>query len=356
MQEVSKYRVMEQIIVWLSSLSLPVEGCDFEQEFFAHFAPLVHTPLCALFVPSFGESPLVFAQKEVYRNFFEGHLVILFSLLKEVWKRKKRVVTVKLESPLPWVTLFSIVGQKGPLGALTAFTRQPLPKEHKRYLAILSTLVGNILEHYLLVAKENAQNLRKGALARAWELHQGIAQEIAGVSLLATALRQHLVSSSKDRKSLKFLDAIDTSLKQGVLDVQAMLHEFCKSARKYSSFQEAFQEHLENRSSAALRIATWEPLLPLRIRRIFLEVAKKGEEATLKWSKEKRIKVKIGVYRGEAYLLFRGDGKGAQGFPFGPWHAGMLQEEVLKAGGRLRAYQGKKGGITIVVMVPAYVW
>lgn len=346
---------MGKMVVW-SSTFFPAGRSNFAREFLKRIASLNYAPLYILFVPPLHENPLILAREKVCRKFLENRLNALPILLREVWKGKA-TLTKELERPLPWVTLLPIPGQRRMLGVLTLCTQRPLGRERKRCLATMLSIEGTMLEQYLSAQEEDLHSHREEVLIRAQELHRGIAQEIAGMSLFAAVLRQHLASCSpKDRESLKFLDAIDAGLKQSTLHVHAMLQKLHEDALKYSSFRENLKELLESQGPVMFRITTQDFVLPLRVRKLFLEIAGEGEEAVFRWSREKSAKVKTGTYRGEAYILFQGDGEAAWDFPFGTWHTQTLQEKMSRTKGRLRVYHGRKGGITIGVMVPAYVW
>lgn len=350
-----KREVEERTVTW-SSTSIAVGRYNFAQELLIRATSLAHVPLCMLFIPSLCENPLVLIRGRVYGNFLEDHPDALLPLLKEVWKRKGTLIA-KLKRPLPYVTLFSIPGQKSTLGVLMLRTKRPIGREHRSYLAIVLSVEGKMLEQYLSAEEEHVHSHREKVLTRAQELHRGIAQEIAGISLFTAALRQHLASHiPEDTESLEFLDIIDAGLKQSALHIHAMLQELHEDALQCSSFRENLQELLERQGPITLRVATQDFAFPLRARRLFLEIAGEVEEAVFRWSRKKRAKAKAGTYRGEVYLLFRGDGEKAQDFPFGIWHIQDLQGKISRVGGRLRVYRGRKGGITVVVMMPAYVW
>nr|MDW8081561.1 hypothetical protein [Candidatus Calescibacterium sp.] len=356
MQERAKRRTPKRTTTQPSPFDPLGSGRDLAREFLACALRCVRAPSGMLFIPSLHESPLLLAEKRVSKSSLENHLQALPSLLKEAWKEKK-IVATETDSPFPRCTIIPVPGWRSTLGVLVICTKRPLTRERKNCLKTMLSFWGTMLERCFSVTEESTRHYREKILAKAQELHRGIAQQIAGLSLFAAALREHLTSCSpKDRESHKLLDTIDTGLKQSTLYVHILLQELHEDIHKHSGFRENLRECLESRGFAVLRTTTRDFAFPMRTRKLFLEIAKEGEEAIFQWSKEKRVKVKMGIYGNGAYLLFQGDGAEAQDFPFIMWHTQNLQEKVIEGGGRLRVYRGKKGGITIGVMVPVYGW
>lgn len=339
-----------------TALSYPVCREGLAQELLACALSLTRAPLFMLVIPSLSETPLIFSRKKKYEDFLRSHLDSLLPLLGQTWKTKN-VTVAELKDPLPWVTLLPILGQKRTLGALILCTRRPPGKERTSFLKAALSAEGKILEHYLSAEEENARNRQEEELAVIREIHKGIAQELAGTSLFASALRQHIAAClSEDPESLTLLDAIDTGLRRSILRIQALLQSLHESVLVHSGFRKSLEDALKTRGPVVLRARTQDFAFPLKARKLFLEIAGEGETAVLRWSRKKEVRVKVGMYMGEAYFLFWGDGKEAQDFPFGPWYTRTLQEKISGAGGRFRVHHSRKGGMTIGVMVPAYAW
>lgn len=256
-----------------------------------------------------------------------------------------------LVSPLYWRGCF--------MGAFVALVDAPFSRLFETFLAILSGVAAGMLQGFAFYEKTRACIIEQERLRIARNLHDGVAQSLAGAEMYCRALREML--QGEEASVLLHLERFLSSSSQGIREVLRELRGRGQDDEDFA-LREALLERLDYlfglqgvRYSLRMRIP--EGSLPFPVRKEVFAILEECLMNVWKHAGATALRVAIGRFRNAMYLVVWDNGKG-----FCPEQA-LLQEHTFGLRGireraaalggmvriRSRSFRGTRIGVVFPV-------
>ncbi|WP_427366609.1 GAF domain-containing protein [Candidatus Caldatribacterium saccharofermentans] len=256
-----------------------------------------------------------------------------------------------LVSPLYWRGCF--------MGAFVALVDAPFSRLLETFLACLSNVAAGMLQSFAFYEKARACIVEQERLRIARNLHDGIAQSLAGAEMYCRALREML--QGEEASVLLHLERFLSSSSQGIREV---LRELRGRGQDDGSFalREALLERLDYLFGLQgvrydLRMRIPEGYLPFPVRKEVFAILEECLMNVWKHAGATVLRVTIGRFKNAVYLVVWDNGKGfcpEQAF-FKEHVFGLrgIRERVAALGGmvriRSRSFRGTRIGVVFPV-------
>lgn len=257
--------------------------------------------------------------------------------------------------PLYWGSCF--------LGAFLALVENVPDELSRTFLVVLGNFVTGILRNLVFVGGVH-EDIERERLRIARDIHDRIAQDLAGAEMYCKSLREMLLKNGGfEKEKLSLCLCLEGFLSSCTQEVRKMVRELRENDGVDPSFslKDALLSKLDRlfgcqRVPYVLKFKLSEKDLPSSVRREIFFILGECLVNVWKHAQATSLKVKVGHYRNRIYLSVWDNGKGfcpekgsLREYTFG---LQGITERVVSSGGIMRIKSAPYKGTRIGVMIP----